>query len=323
MTTAFVTGGSGFVGRSLIPYLVGRGVTVRALARSDAAAQAVTKLGAEPVRGDLASTLPIEPLRGSDVVYHAGAFVDVWGDEREAFAVNVEGTQRVLDAARAAGVPRVVHVSTEAVLVGGPKMHDADETWPRPRRPIGLYPRTKGQAEERVEAANAPGLATVIVRPRFVWGAGDTTLLPRLVEGAKNGALVWIGGGRYLTSTCHVRNACEGLVKAAERGTPGGKYFLTDGEPVPFRDFIEALLRTQGVEPPTRSAPYALVKAFSWASDTAARVLHLGRPRLPYTAFHLIGEEVTVNDARARRELGYVGEVTRADGLRELAAARI
>jgi len=143
------------------------------------------------------------------------------------------------------------------------------------------------------------------------------------VKGARNGALMWIGGGRYLTSTCHVRNVCEGLVKAAERGTPGGTYFLTDGEPVPFRDFIEALLRTQGVEPPTRSAPRALVRAFSFTSDAVARALRLGRPRLPYTAFLLIGEEVTVSDARARRELGYVGEVARAEGLRELAAARI
>jgi nucleoside-diphosphate-sugar epimerase len=322
MTTAFVTGGSGFVGRSLIPYLVLRGDSVRALARSDAAASAVTRLGAEPVRGDLTS--PIEPqgLRGVDVVYHAGAFVDVWGDERVAREVNVEGTQRVLDAARAAAVPRVVHVSTEAVLVGGPKIHGADETWPRPRRPIGLYPRTKGQAEERVEAANDSRLATVIVRPRFIWGAGDTTLLPELIEGARSGALMWIGRGRYPTSTCHVRNVCEGLVKAAERGTPGATYFLTDGEPVEFRTFIEALLRTQGVEPPTRSAPYALVKAFSYVTDAAARALHLGRPRLPYTAFLLIGEEVTVNDARARRELGYTGAFTRDQGLRELAAAR-
>jgi nucleoside-diphosphate-sugar epimerase len=323
MTTAFVTGGSGFVGRNLIPYLTGRGVAVRALARSDAAADAVTRLGAVAVRGDLAGPIAPAPLRGVDVVYHSGAFVDVWGDEREAFDINVNGTQRVLDAARAAGVPRFVHVSTEAVLIGGPKLRRADESWPRPRRPIGLYPRTKGQAEERVEAANRDGLATIIVRPRFIWGAGDTTLLPALIEATHDGALRWVAGGRHLTSMCHVRNVCEGLVKAAERGAPGGKYFLTDGAPVEFRGFIEAMLRARGVEPPTKSVPHAVAKAYSYLSTVAARALGLGRPRLPYTAFLLIGEEVTVDDSRARRELGYVAETTRDEGLRELAAARI
>jgi nucleoside-diphosphate-sugar epimerase len=318
MQTAFVTGGSGFVGRTLIPYLVERGIAVRALARSDAAATAVEKLGAAAVRGDIVDPLPATALRGVDVVFHSAAFVKDWGEAREAFTANVEGTQHVLDAARAAGVTRFVHVSTEAVLVGGRKIRGADETWPRPPRPIGLYARTKAQAEERVEAANGPGFATIIVRPRFIWGAGDTTLLPKLVQGARDGSLRWIGDGRYPTSTCHVTNCCEGMLKAAERGTPGGIYFLTDGDSVPFRDFIEAMLRGQRVPPPTGTVPRSVAKAFSWLTDTTARLLGLGRPSLPYMTFHLIGEEVTVTDARARRELGYLGEVTREQGLREM-----
>jgi len=317
--TAFVTGGSGFVGRTLIPYLVERGISVRALARSDAAAAAVANLGAAAVRGDIAAPLSEDALRGADAVFHAAAFVNDWGEEREAFAANVEGTQHVLDAARAAGVPRFVQVSTEAVLVGGRKMRNADETWPRPPRPIGLYARTKSQAEERVEAAAAPGFATIIVRPRFIWGAGDTTLLPKLIEGARDGSLRWIGDGRYLTSTCHVRNCCEGMLKAAERGAAGGIYFLTDGDPVPFRDFIEAMLRGQGIALPTGTVPRPVAKAFSWLTDATARLLRLGRPTLPWMTFHLIGEEVTVTDARARRELGYLGEMTRERGLRDMA----
>jgi nucleoside-diphosphate-sugar epimerase len=127
----------------------------------------------------------------------------------------------------------------------------------------------------------------------------------------------------YLTSTCHVENVCEGMLKAAEKGRTGEVYFLTDGEPTPFRPFIEAMLRTQGVQPPTKSLPKWVVHAAAISSDFLWRTLKLsGRPPLPHATFHLIGEEVTVVDDKARRELGYVGEVTRERGLKELEAHR-
>src|SRR6185503_8088596 len=111
-----------------------------------------------------------EGMRGCDVVFHSAADVAQWGDRARVEKVNVGGTQNTLDAARKAGVKKFVHVSTEAVLVGGPRMVRADETWPRPKKPLGLYPITKGLAEERVLAANSPQMPTVIVRPRFIWG---------------------------------------------------------------------------------------------------------------------------------------------------------
>jgi nucleoside-diphosphate-sugar epimerase len=320
MKTAFVTGGSGFLGRNLIPYLREHGYAVKALGRSPAALEQVRGLGAEPVAGDLGGGPEVTAaMRGCDVVFHCAAWADDWGDAAAAWAANVTGTETMLEAARAAGVPRFVHVSTEAVLVGGRPIRQADETWPLPERPLGLYPRTKAAAEVRVRAANSERLQTVIVRPRFIWGRGDTTLLPRLVEATRSGALRWIGGGRYLTSTCHVRNVCEGMLLCAERGRPGETYFLTDGDPIPFRDMIEALLRTQGVAPPTGTVPRWLAHAMAIVTDAAWRWLRLpGRPPLPHASFHLIGEEVTVSDAKARRELGYVGAMSREEGLRDM-----
>jgi nucleoside-diphosphate-sugar epimerase len=320
VSSAFVTGGSGFLGRNLIPYLREHGWTVRALARSDAAQQSVARLGADPIAGDLAAdALPTSALAGCDAVFHAAAFADDWGDEAVAWDINVAGTERLLAAARTSGVPRFVHVSTEAVLVGGGPIVDADETRPIPARPLGIYSRTKAEAEKRVLAANAPGFATIVARPRFIWGAGDTTLLPKLIEAAKSGALAWIGGGRYRTSTCHVRNVCEGLVAAAERGSGGEIYFLTDGPPIEFRTMIEALLKTRHIEPPTPEVPHWLAHAAAIATDTTWRWLRLKRrPPITHAAFHLIGEEVTVNDTKARRDLGYVGRVTHEEGLREM-----
>lgn len=324
MKTAFVTGGSGFVGRNLIPALCEAGYAVRALARSDKAAAAVVALGAEAARGDLDDPKSVEALRaqlaGADVVFHAAAQVNDWLPAEEAYRTNVTGTRALLDAARAAGVPRFVHVSTEAVLLGAPIVN-ADESQPRAPRPIGEYARTKGLAEDEVLAANAPGFTTLILRPRLIWGRGDTTLLPRFVAEAKAGRLVWVGGGKNLTSTCHVRNLCEALLRAAERGTPGAIYFITDGEPTEFRPFISALLRTQGVAPPKASVPRFPVHALAWAGDALFRALRLrAEPPLSHAAFHLMFDTVTVDDARARRELGYVGRVTRDEGFSEMAA---
>src|ERR1700757_4320079 len=129
----FVTGGSGFVGRNLIQALKARGDTVVALARSLGAMQTVRELGGEPQAGDLVDLPALQAgMAGADVVFHCAAKVDDWGDPAEFHKVNVEGTAHVIEAARAAGVRRLVHVSTEAVLADGTPIRDADETRPRP-----------------------------------------------------------------------------------------------------------------------------------------------------------------------------------------------
>src|SRR3954469_7651999 len=204
----FVTGGSGFIGRHLLLRLLADGHVVRALARSDESARVVEGLGATPVRGDLADVGGlVDEIRGSAVVVHAAADVTSWRPDHE---VNVTGTSRMLDAAREAGVRRFVHVSTEAVLVGGKPLRYVDESAPYPAKHVGEYARTKALAEQLVLAANGRQLRTVAVRPRLVWGPGDTTLLPEILEAARHGRWVWMDGGHYLTSTCHVANLCEG-----------------------------------------------------------------------------------------------------------------
>src|SRR5512134_2327632 len=190
----FVTGGSGFLGRALIAALRERGSLVRALARSDRAADAVRAAGAEPVPGDLDDERALrDGMGGCAVVYHAAAKVELWGRREDFLRITVGGTERVIAAARAAAVPRLVHVSTEAVLAGAPSLAGVDERTPLPARPIGLYPLSKGMAEQRALAANGPDLSSVVVRPRFIWGRGDTVLLPGLVAAMKSGAWFWFG----------------------------------------------------------------------------------------------------------------------------------
>jgi nucleoside-diphosphate-sugar epimerase len=313
---AFVTGGSGFVGGRLIRALVAKGIAVRALARSDHASGLVRATGAEPVRGDLGDRARMQDaMMGCDTVFHAAAHVEQHGKLETFLEITVRGTENTLAAAKAAGISRFVHVSTEAVIADGKPIIRADEKRPLPTRPVGPYAISKGLAEQAVIVASGPGFDTVVIRPRFVWGLGDTSLVPKIADAVKRGTFAWVGGGRYLTSTCHIANVVEGALLAAERGAPRQIYFLTDGEPVEFRAFITDLLATQGLDAGSRTVP-------RWVASMIASITSwMKNPPVTRTALALIAHEVTVDDTKARSELGYLGAMSREAGLAEMRAA--
>lgn len=324
MASAFVTGGSGFVGGRLIERLRRDGIEVRALARSDAAAERVRSLDAEPVRGDLSDTDAMRTgAEGCELAFHAAATLGDWGPLEEFVRGNVVGTENALSACERAGVRRFVHVGTEAAVMAGEPLVNVDETAPlRPDSPAP-YSATKARAEERVLAASREGFETVCVRPRFVWGRGDTSLLPRIVELVKGGRFAWVGGGRHRTSTTHIDNTVEGLVLGARRGVPGNAYFVTDGEPVVFREFLSELLATEGVDAPSRSVPAPVAHALASGGEALWRALPLpGQPPMTRFAYWVSAQECTIRIDKAREQLSYEPVRSVADGLAEMSASR-
>jgi nucleoside-diphosphate-sugar epimerase len=316
--TAFVTGGSGFVGGRLIQRLVGDGWSVRALARSAEAAARVEELGADAVRGDLDNGGALRGgAHGCQYAFHAAAHLGADGDLAAFEHVNVQGTENILAAARDAGVKRFLHVGTEAALLAGEPLLEADErTRLRPDSPVP-YSSTKAKAEIAVLGASRHDVfETVVVRPRFVWGVGDTTLLPNIVAQARAGRWAWIAGGRNRTSTSHIDNTVHGLVLGALRGLPGNAYFVLDDEgPVSFREFVSELMRTQGVEPPSKSIPTAVARLLMEAGE---RLPLPGGPPLSRFAFWVAGQDCILDDTKAREQLGYAAVKDRATGLAEL-----
>jgi nucleoside-diphosphate-sugar epimerase len=320
--TAFVTGGSGFIGGALVRRLVAEGCSVRALARSERSAAAVTELGAEPAMGDLSDRAAIEAgAAGCEAAFHLAARLGTWGSREAFMRDNVAGTENALAGSRAAGVRRFVHCGTEAAVIAGDPLVEVDETTPLRPDSKALYSATKALAEQAVRGAGGDGFETVVLRPRFVWGAGDTTLLPGIAGMVESGKFAWIGGGGQLTDTTHVDNVVEGLLLAAARGRAGEAYFVTDGDRVVFREFVTALLETQGIEPPTRSVPAAVAGPLAAAAESTWRLLHLGgEPPLTRFAVWISSQECTINISKARSELGYEPIKARDAGLAELAA---
>lgn len=318
--TAFVTGGSGFVGARLIEALKSRGWEVRALARSRATQEAVHDRGATPVPGDLLDAAALRlGMAGCEVVFHVAAHFKLWGPREVFDKVNVEGTRTLLDAA--VGTPsvrRVVAVSAAAVVMGDPEpMLDADERLPLQDRPFAPYGSSKAAAERLLLAANdrRPGFSTVAIRPPLIWGDG-MPMLDDVVRNVEAGQFQWVAGGGQATSTCHVDNLCDVLILAAERGRGGEAYFVSDGREGTLKGVISALLATRGVTAKDRSVPFPLAWTMAGIMGAAWRTLRLkGEPPITRQMLRLIGKDFTINIDKARRDLGYTPKVSWEQGI--------
>jgi nucleoside-diphosphate-sugar epimerase len=315
----FVTGASGFVGGHVARTLAERH-EVLAMARSEDAQAQVRALGATPVRCALGQ-VEREPLEGVDAVVHCAARAEDWGTREQFWTANVDGTRQLLEVARAAGVRRFVHIGTEAALFDGHALEGIDETQPYPARHRFHYSESKAEAERLVLAADAPGFTTISIRPRLVWGPGDRSVLPTLLDTVERGAFAWIDGGRARSSTTHVDNLVHAVELALGRGRGGQAYFVADDGERTLREFLTRLVATRGVALPERSVPGAVLRPLARLVDATWSLLRPGR-RPPITSFaaSMMSRTVTVRTDKARRELGYAPRVTVEDGLAAMGA---
>jgi nucleoside-diphosphate-sugar epimerase len=315
----FITGASGFIGGHVAEALA-RDHEVLALSRSAHGAESVRERGATPVMGNLGA-VTVKDLEGVDAIVHCAAFVSEWGTREEFWAANVAGTRQLIEVAQRAGVKRFVHVSTEAVLFAGQDLIDVDETHPYPERQRFLYSETKAEAERLVLAANGPDFTTTAVRPRFVWGPRDQTVLPTILRMAQDGRFVWIDGGRSRTSTTHVANLVHGVKLALAHDKGGQAYFVADDGERTIREFLSRLAATRGVTLPTRSIPGKVARAVATVAEGAWRLLRLGgQPPLTRFTAAMLSSNVTVRTDKARAELGYEPVISVDQGIAELSA---
>jgi nucleoside-diphosphate-sugar epimerase len=312
----FVTGASGFVGGAAVRKLVAAGHRVRAMSRSARSDASVSEAGAEPVRCSL-DDVESSHLDAAEVVLHCAAFVDDWGPRDAWYQGNVVGTQKMLTAARGAGARRFIHIGTEAAIVHGQDVVGADETYPL--APDSPYPycATKAQAETLVREANTSGFETIVLRPRFIWGPGDTTLLPAIEAMARRWR--WIDGGRARTSTTHIDNLVHAIELALDQGQPGEAYFVLDDGEITMKEMITRMAETRGVELPDASVPSWLASALGFTGEALWRLLRLrNSPPLTRHAAMVMARDCVLVGDRARRELGYAPVITRDEGLRRM-----
>jgi dihydroflavonol-4-reductase len=313
---AFVTGGSGFIGQALVRALVARGDAVRALVRSRSRAESLAELGCEVVEGDLLSEADLaSAIEGCDAAFHlAGVYrVGISAEERPAMLLaNVTATERVLDAAHAAGVTRTVHVSTINAF-GNTGYRVVDETFerPRPYRYVSFYDETKHLAHLAAQRRIEAGARIVIAQPGGVYGPGDHSEIGGVLRQAAEGRLPAITFGELGMNMVHVDDVAAGIVLAHDRGAIGQSYVL-GGEITTMAELVRRVSAIAGRRPPRLSTPTWLLRGVAPLAGLAGR--NVGE---------LISASAAVTywatDAKARRELGYAPRDLES-GLREVFA---
>jgi 2-alkyl-3-oxoalkanoate reductase len=319
VSTVLVTGASGMLGRAVAQRLVDDGWHVRTLQRrpSDVA-------GADDVQGSITDPRAVaRAVDGVAAVVHLAAKVDIVGAEAEYRTVNVEGTRTVLEAARTARVTRVVHVSSPSVAHTGSSLVGAGAAPAEPERARGPYARTKAAAEQLALAADQPGFRVLAVRPHVVWGPGDTQLVGRIVDRARAGRLPVLGSGAPLIDTTYVDNAVDALVAAlaAPEASYGQAYVVTNGDPRPVRELLDAICAASGAPVPTWHVPAALARAAGAGLDAVwARLRLPGEPPLTLFVAEQLSTAHWFDQRRTREALGWEPRVSIDEGIARLAA---
>lgn len=314
----FITGASGFIGGAIAKRLA-KDHWVLGLARSKEAYEKVKALGVRPLTGSL-ETMGAGMLKECDLVIHCAAYVKPWGSYQDFAEVNVEGTKHLLALAKKAGVKRFIHMGTEAALFYGQDMNDIDEGYPYPDHSHFPYSETKKLAEIAVLKANEPGVfETISLRPRLVWGPGDETILPNLIQMVDEGKFRWIGEGNFTTSTTYIDNLVDATLLAMEKGKAGEAYFITDWEIHSMRDFLTQLLATEGRDPGNRNVPKWVARFLAQVFEAVYKLFRIRR-KPPITRFSaaIMSSNCTISSDRAQLDLGYEPKVSVAEGMQRM-----
>ena len=315
-----VTGASGTIGRRLVPALVAAGHQVRAMIRSEAAAQTATAAGAEPVCGNVTDPASLSAaVRGCQVVIHAAGRMGASPAVEPFWPVNVTGTQNMLAAAAEAQVPRFIYLGAAMSLLGSPRpVIGADETWPLQQPRCSGYAASKTRADHAVQAANSTQMATVVIRPGWVWGTADDPSTASFVQAVRSGHMRLIDGGRHHIVATHIDNLIHAISLAIDHGAGRGYYVFDDGSTT-TRDFLTGLLQAHGLTLPEATIPGPVAAGLARALDIAWRITRRpGEPPITRMIVELNRRPFLVSDARARRELRYQAVITRQQGIQRL-----
>ena len=319
-----VTGGSGLLGRTTIAALDARGHEAVALQRHRS-----VEIACEQVLADVCDAEAVAAAAtGCDAVVHGAARVGVVGSRDEFRRVNVGGTRAVVAACREAGVPRLVVVSSPSVgYESAATMGEGARGPITPRQDRSWYSESKAEAELLALAANGSELAVTAIRPHAIWGPGDTQLIGRIVERARDGRLFLVRGGTALIDTTYVDNAADALVVAVEQLAPesalaGRAFVVSNGEPLPVRMLLERICEAAGVPGPKRDVPLPVARGLA---GLAERIWARSRPGDEPPATRFLVDQLALAhwfDPRPFRDAtGWRPAVSIDDGMRRLAAA--
>ena len=253
-------------------------------------------------------------LDGADYCIHAGALSTVWGRWRDFYAANVQGTQNVLSGCLKHGIKRLVFVSSPSIYTAPRDQINLTESDAPADNRLNHYIRSKILAENIVRQSGVP---SVIIRPRGLFGVGDTSIIPRLLARNRSIGIPLVKGGQHLTDLTCVENVAYALRLALQtEAAVGQTYNITNGEPQPFADLLAQFFQAAGQKMNARRVSKQGLWVAANALETVFRLLGMAKepPVTRYTAC-LLTYSQTLNIQKAQRELGYAPRISIAQGI--------
>lgn len=328
--TVFVTGALTHVGHQLIPILRRRGYRVHSISPTVSGCDILLNLGCSRVTlGEEFCLQTLQNAASEATLFvhcaHSQSLQNNDGSSNQCGKVtgSVDGhfqavfaTRTVLTVCQKLSLRRLVVLAPCASppLFRGKKPHPVDERSSSIRSPWGAQGRAMHAVEQLVIAANNPtSLTTVVIRPRLLWGGQRDPLTYALVSAARSRTLRLVDAGRAYTSTCHVANACDAVVRALRNGPGAQVYFVSDGEPMTYRTFIQHVLQAADVPNVesvlSKSYPLAIARRLARLFEWISRIAHIDPP-LTEAGVCLMAAPFVVCDDKARQLLGYRGVIS-------------
>eukprot|EP00742_Colponemidia_sp_Colp-10_P008768 GILJ01009516.1.p1 GENE.GILJ01009516.1~~GILJ01009516.1.p1 ORF type:complete len:351 (-),score=23.26 GILJ01009516.1:24-1076(-) len=317
-----VTGGCGFLGRYIVERLANRGDRVRVLD----IAQTFELENVEFINGDVRELkVLLKACAGVHTVFHLASVTDPGGEYKTYFHVNVIGTQNVIDACIACGVKKLIYTSSQHVVYDGSDIVNGEETLPYPKKHLDHYSYTKAEGERLVLDANGKrSLFTCCIRPVSLFGPRDTHFISQLVGKARDGQLNHIiGDGKNIVDYTYVENAAHAHLLAADKLFEGSVvcgqcYFITNGEPVPFWDFIKEILAGVGCPFPSKCISFRTAYIFAflleWLHWLLSWFVHF-KPKLTRQMVVTMAKNHYFCASKAARDFGYTPIVSLQEGI--------
>jgi nucleoside-diphosphate-sugar epimerase len=316
--TVLVTGATGFIGGAVAQRLKSEGCAVRTLVRRNSDTAALTTVGCELCYGDITDAVSVqEAMHGMDAAVHCAAFASDWGPHETFVRVNIEGTRHILDAALECGVKRVVHVSTADVFGIYKDGRVIDDSFPLKETGFS-YSDTKAEADKlALVYAHERGLPVAVIRPNWVYGPGDRTFLPELVDAMRTHQMVFFGSPSNTIPLCFIDNLVDAVILALIRDEAAGQgYIVGDGAVITWRELTDMLAEQLGLPKVKWTIPLPLAHLVAVAAETLAKIARSKkRPVLTRYELEISGRDLHYSNSKICRELGFLPYVMPEEGL--------
>lgn len=314
-----VTGATGFLGQALAVELHKLGHNVVGTGRNEKKGQILQSKGVTFERGELTDAQKMEELcHKKDWIFHCGALSSVWGSREEFWRCNVQGTRNIVQGSLRQKAKRLIHISSPSIYFQFANQVNIREDDPLPPKFINAYTASKYAAEEEVLLGVKDGLDVVILRPRAIYGPGDTSIFPRILRSLESGRLPIIGNGRNKTDVTYVDNVVHACICAATASVPhsGRTYNITDGNPVELWALLHHISQELQLPKPMKKRSARLLRWVARGMEVVHRaVIPDKEPLLTEYGVGLLSCTCTLNIERAKKELGYAPHISTSDGI--------